>query len=125
MALPRPGGTMLTGALRSSVPRGRLMATLFIAQVSGSTGHSIGMALCVITAVQIAGTNTVSGLPIAIGALGTALAIWPLSRLMERSGRRPGLALGYGLAVVGAALGMAGVLVLSFSLLLAGMGLFG
>ncbi len=110
---------------RSSVPRGRLMATLFLAQVCGSTGHSIGMAVGGIMAAAITGTNTWSGLPVAIGALGTALASWPLAKLMARSGRRPGLALGYGLAVVGAALGMAGVLVLSFSLLLAGMGLFG
>ena len=38
------------------------------------------------------------------------LASWPLARLMNRSGRRPGLALGYGLAVGGAALGMIGVI---------------
>ena len=39
--------------------------------------------------------------------------------------RRPGLALGYGLAVVGAVLGMAGVLASHFVLFLAGMTLFG
>ncbi len=110
---------------RSAVPRGRLMATLFLAQACGATGHSIGMAVGGIMAAAITGSNTWSGLPIAIGALGTALASWPLARLMARFGRRPGLALGYGLAVVGAALGMAGVLVLSFPLLLVGMGLFG
>ena len=78
------------------------MATLFAAQVCGSTGHSIGMAIGSIMAAGITGTNTWSGLPVAVGALGTALASWPLARLMERCGRRPGLALGYGLAVVGA-----------------------
>jgi MFS family permease len=45
--------------------------------------------------------------------------------MMGHSGRRPGLVLGYALAVGGAALGMAGVLVRSFTLLLAGMALFG
>jgi MFS family permease len=44
---------------------------------------------------------------------------------MAREGRRPGLVVGYGLAVLGAALGMLGVLVRSFPLLLLGMGLFG
>ena len=44
---------------------------------------------------------------------------------MDRCGRRPGLALGYGLAVAGAALGMMGVAIRSFSLLLGGMVLFG
>jgi MFS family permease len=101
------------------------MATLFAAQVCGSTGHAIGLAVGSIMAASITGTNTWSGLPVGVGALGTALASWPLARLMNRSGRRPGLALGYGLAVLGAVLGMLGVAVHSFSLMLAGMGLFG
>src|SRR6266481_971361 len=86
------------------------MATLFVAQVCGSTGHSIGMAIGSILAASITGTNTWSGLPVAVGALGTALASWPLARLMARSGRR---------------LGMAGVAVHSFPLMLGGMALFG
>src|SRR5262245_27294712 len=105
--------------------RTRLMTALFVAQVLGSTGHSIGMAVGSIVAASITGTNTWSGLPVAVGALGTALASWPLARLMNRSGRRPGLALGYGLAVIGALLAMTGVGVGSFWLLLGGMALFG
>lgn len=105
--------------------RATLMATLFAAQVCGSTGHSIMLAIGSIMAASITGTNTWSGLPIAVGALGTALASWPLASLMNRSGRRPGLALGYGLAVVGAVLGMLGVVTRSFALLLVGMALFG
>jgi MFS family permease len=101
------------------------MSTLFAAQVCGSTGHSIGMAIGGIMAAAITGTNTWSGMPVAVGALGTALASWPLSRLMERSGRRPGLALGYGLAVLGALVGIAAMTTHSFALLLAGMALFG
>ena len=105
--------------------RGKLMAALFTAQVCGSTGHSIGMAVGSIMAAGITGTNTWSGLPVAIGALGTALASWPLARLMDRSGRRPGLVLGYALSLGGAVFGMVGVLVQSFPLLLVGMALFG
>ena len=105
--------------------RGRLMTTLFAAQVCGSTGHSIGMAIGGIMAAGITGTNKWSGMPVAVGALGTALASWPLSRLMERSGRRPGLALGYGLAVLGALVAMSAVTTRSFALLLGGMALFG
>ena len=105
--------------------RGILMATLFAAQVCGSTGHSMSMAVGGILAADITGTNAWTGLPVAIGALGAALASWPLSRLMGRAGRRPGLTLGYGLAVVGALLGIAGVLTRSFALLLVGMALFG
>src|SRR5262249_26220662 len=95
------------------------MAALFAAQVCGSTGQSIAMAVGSIMAAGITGTNTWSGLPIAVGALGTAFASWPLARLMNRSGRRPGLALGYGLAGVGTVLGMVGVPVRRLSLLLA------
>jgi MFS family permease len=83
------------------------------------------LAIGSIMAASITGTNTWSGLPIAVGALGTALASWPLASFMSRFGRRPGLALGYGLAVVGAVLGMLGVVTRSFALLLAGMALFG
>jgi hypothetical protein len=68
---------------RGSV-RVKLMATLFVAQVCGSTGHAIGMAVGSIMAASITGTNTWSGVPIAVGALGTALASWPLARLMAR-----------------------------------------
>jgi MFS family permease len=122
---PRAAAEGLTSPRADASPRGRLLGTLFAAQVCGSTGHSIGLAVGSIMAASITGTNTWSGLPVAVGALGTALASWPLSRLMGRSGRRPGLALGYGLAVVGALLGMVGVTVRSFPLMLGGMALFG
>jgi MFS family permease len=105
--------------------RGPLMATLFAAQICGSTGFSMGMAVGAIMAAAITGTNTWSGLPVAIGSLGTALASYPLARLMARTGRRLGLAVGYSLAVAGAVLGMIGVAHQSFVLFLAGMALFG
>ncbi len=123
-----PGSVTSIMTSTTTVPewsRGRLMAALFAAQVSASAGHSISMAVGGIMAAEITGSNAWTGLPIALGGLGTALASWPLARLMARFGRRPGLALGYGLAVVGAALGMSGVLTRSFPLLLIGMLLFG
>jgi MFS family permease len=101
----------LIGTSRRRAVRLKLMAALFVAQVCGSTGHSIGLAVGAIMAASITGTNTWSGVPIAVGALGTALASWPLARLMDRSGRRPGLVLG----VAGR----------SFPLMLVGMALFG
>jgi MFS family permease len=85
----------------------------------------MGMAVGAIMAAAITGTNTWSGLPVAVGSLGTALAAWPLSRLMVRFGRRPGLATGYAVAVAGAILGIVGVVQQSFALFLAGMALFG
>jgi MFS family permease len=101
------------------------MATLFVAQVCAASGHSMSLAVGGIMAAAITGTNTWSGLPVAVGALGAALASWPLSKLMGRTGRRPGLVLGYAVSVVGAALGIVGVMIGSFLTLLVGMTLFG
>jgi len=112
-------------ALDATWSRGRLMGALFAAQICASAGQSIGMAVGGIMAAEITGTNAWTGLPVAVGALGTALASWPLARLMARFGRRPGLALGYGLAVIGAGLVMTGVLTRRFPLLLIGMIFFG
>ena len=94
------------------------MGALFAAQVCGSTGHSMSLAVGGILAAQITGSNAWSGLPVAVGALGAALASWPLARLMGYSGRRVGFVVGYGLAVLGAQLCMVGVVARSFSLLL-------
>jgi MFS family permease len=105
--------------------RGALMATLFAAQVSASTGFTMSLAVGSIMAAAITGTNTWSGLPVALGALGGALASWPLARMMDRLGRRPGLTAGYVLAVAGAGLGMLAVVHRSFALFLVGMALFG
>jgi MFS family permease len=108
-----------------SFRRGALMTTLFAAQVCASTGFTMSLAVGSIMAAAITGTNTWSGLPVALGALGGALASWPLAGLMGRCGRRPGLALGYALAVGGAGLAMLGVVDRSFVLFLVGMALFG
>src|SRR5262249_42417784 len=115
----------MPGDTAASWSRARLMGALFAAQVCGSAGHSISLAVGGIMAAEITGTNAWTRLPVAFGALGSALASWPLAAFMARAGRRPGLVLGYGLAVVGAALGMTGVLLSHFPLLLAGMVLFG
>jgi MFS family permease len=105
--------------------RGRLMSALFAAQICGSTGHAMSLAVGGLMAASITGTNKWTGLPVGIAALGGALASWPLARLMGRVGRRPGLVLGYSLAVLGAMLAMGGVVFQSFTLLLVGMALFG
>jgi MFS family permease len=113
-------------AMPAPIARRRaLMATLFAAQVAASTGFTMSLAVGSIMAAAITGTNTWSGLPVALGALGGALASWPLARLMGRLGRRPGLTLGYALAVAGAGIGMLAVLHRSFPLFLLGMALFG
>ena len=109
----------------ATAARSRLMMILLASQVCGSTGHSLTLAVGSIVAADLTGDNTLSGLPVAIGALGGALASVPLSWLMARAGRRPGLALGYLLAVLGSILSMVGVIERSFPIFLVGMFLFG
>jgi MFS family permease len=111
-----------TGA---TMARPRLMMALLAAQVCGSTGSTLTLAMGSIVAADLTGSNTLSGIPVAVGALGGALASVPLSRLMGRAGRRPGLALGYLLAVLGSVLSMLGAVERSFPIFLVGMFLFG
>jgi MFS family permease len=110
---------------RATAARPRLMTTLLAAQVCGSTGQSLTLAVGSLVAADLTGDNTLSGVPVAVGALGGALASVPLSWLMARAGRRPGLALGYLLAVVGSVLSTIGVIERSFPIFLVGMFLFG
>src|SRR5438477_9989104 len=88
----------------ASWSRTRLMGALFAAQVCGSAGHSISMAVGGIMAAEITGTNAWTGLPVGLAALGWALASWPLAAVMARDGRRTGPAVGYCRAAVGARL---------------------
>ena len=103
----------------------RLLATLFAAQVCGSTGNSVGLAVGSIVAAEITGTNTWAGLPVGVSLLGTALASLPLSHHMGRFGRRPGLVLGYAIGALGGVFCVAAVLNTSFLFLLLGMLLLG
>ena len=65
----------------ATVPRrGLLLATLFAAQVGGSTGHSIVMAVGGITAASITGTNRWIGVPVAV-LLGL---VWLCVRVVRR-----------------------------------------
>jgi MFS family permease len=76
-------------------------------------------------AEDISGSAVFAGLGGTFQVLGAALIAVPMARLMARSGRRPGLLLGYGLGVAGAvALILSGVW-RSFPLLLVGSALFG
>src|SRR5438105_8118339 len=113
------------GAGAAAPERGRLIGVLLAAVVCAGTGQSIAMAIGSIVAADLTGTNTWAGLPVAVGALGTALASLPLARLMGRFGRRPGLVLGYAVAILGGGLALVGVLARSFPLLLLGMALVG
>jgi len=103
----------------------RTVATLVGSQVLGGVGLATGFAVGSILAEEISGSAKFAGLGGTFQVLGGALIAIPMAALMARSGRRPGLLLGYALACLGAiGIVLSGV-VGSFALLLVASALFG
>ncbi len=94
-------------------------------QILGGVGVSAGAAVGALLTEQVAGSAALAGLGGTFQVLGAALAAIPMARVMAARGRRPGLLLGYTLAVLGAVGVITGGVIGSFPLLLAGFALFG
>jgi MFS family permease len=103
----------------------RTLRVLFGSQVLGGVGVGIGIAVGSLLTEEMSGSATLAGLPQTFSVLGGALAAVPLARLMGHHGRRPGLATGYGVGLLGAALIVVATVTESLTLVLIGMGLFG
>lgn len=103
----------------------RTVRTLIGSQILGGIGVSSGVAVGSLLAEDILGRPDLAGLPSTFQVLGGALVAIPMTQLMAVRGRRPGLLLGYALAMVGAVGMIAGGLVRNFPLLLAASLLFG
>jgi MFS family permease len=104
----------------------RTVRVLVAAQVLGGAAIGAGAAVSPLLAKEILGADdTLAGLAFAALIFGSALAAVPLSRLMSRRGRRPGLVRGYLTAATGAAGAVIAAEIESFPLLLAGMVLMG
>lgn len=106
--------------------RRRTVATLVAGVALGSTGHIAAVTVATIVAQQMAGgASAWSGAPGATVVLGAAAGAIALSSVMVRRGRRFGLALGYLVSVVGAAMATWSVLATSLPALLVGTLLIG
>jgi MFS family permease len=103
----------------------RTVRTLVGSQVLGGVGVASGLAVGGLLAKDISGSTALSGLALTMSVLGAALAALPMSRLMIRSGRRPGLVAGYVAGVVGAVLVVVASVLEWFPLVLVGSTLFG
>ncbi|WP_226963768.1 MFS transporter [Nostocoides sp. F2B08] len=103
----------------------RTLGTLASTQVLGGIGLAAGIAVGSLIAEDITGSPTYAGLGGTFQVLGSALIAIPVARMMYARGRRPGLVLGYALALAGAVLIIAAALAGSFALLLVGSLLFG
>lgn len=100
--------------------RRRAGRTLIAGAAFGSIGNIAAVTIATIAARELAGSTTLAGAPGAAIVGGTALGSAMIGWLAARRGRRPALAAGYGLGVLGAAVATAAVLVESFPLLLVG-----
>lgn len=115
----------MTTLVSSAAVQRRILRVLVFTQLLGGVGLAAGVAVGALLARDLLGGDALSGLPSAAATAGGALAAVPISRLMARSGRRPGLAAGYLTGGVGAALVLLAAQLRSFPLLVAGMVAFG
>jgi len=102
----------------------RTLAILCGTQVVGGVGVAIGLSVGALLAADLAGTS-LSGLAQSSAVVGGALLAVPVTRVMQRYGRRPGLGLAYLVGGVGSALIVIAAATRSVPVLFAGMFLFG
>lgn len=103
----------------------RTVATLAGSQVLGGVGVSAGAAVGALLAADVSGSEAWAGLGGTAQTLGGALSAVVLARIMAAKGRRPGLVVGYGMALTGGLLIVTAAVAGSFALLLVGFLLFG
>ncbi|HEY7600399.1 MAG TPA: MFS transporter [Candidatus Limnocylindrales bacterium] len=107
-------GTDLAGLRRRSV------GVLFGGVALGSTGHIAAVTVTSIVGLELGGDRALAGVPAAAVVFGAAVGATILGWVMGRWGRRPGLAGGYVIGVIGALVAIAGIVVGSFATLLVG-----
>lgn len=105
--------------------RSRALATYFTAVGLTSIAYIATFTVASIAAPGMTGSAGSSGWPSAIAVAGTALAASLLSSVMARRGRRAGIVLGLGVAVMGGALAIVAVTATSLILLLVSSALVG
>ncbi|NGO48693.1 MFS transporter [Streptomyces ureilyticus] len=115
-----PGDAIALSALQR-----RTSAVLIASQILGGLGVATGIALAVVLAEDISGTESLAGLAPTATVTGTAVLSVPLAALMTARGRRPGLVLAYLIGALGAGLCVIAAAVGNFPLLLLGMAAFG
>ncbi len=104
----------------------RTLRVLTAGQVVGSAALSAAVTVGAFVIQDILGQETpLGGMATATVTVGTALMAQFLSRIMSVKGRRPGLAMGYGLALIGGLIAGIGVETSRLSVFMLGLFLFG
>jgi MFS family permease len=110
--------------LNSSHVQRRTLGVLFVSQMSGGVGMSIGMSVGALLTADLVSVG-VSGLAQSAAVLGAAILAVPATRLARAKGRAPSLASAYLVAALGGALTVAAAMTRSIPLLFMGLFLFG
>ena len=103
----------------------RIAQILFITQSLGSAALISNATVNPIIGVKLSQNEVLAGVPGTLLLIGAALASYPAGELMQRLGRRPGLALGFMIGALGMAIGGYAIVVHSFAIFLLGLLLIG
>ncbi len=104
----------------------RVIRVLTVGQIVGAAALGAAVTVGAFVVQDILGAKTSwAGLATAMVTIGTAFGAQVLSRLMRRRGRRPGMQLGYAIAIVGGLVAAAGAQTRSLALFLPGLFAFG
>lgn len=103
----------------------RITGTLFTSQSLFSAAMIASFTLMPIIAVEISGSESAAGVPNTINLLARAAFALPLGWLMDQIGRRLGMSIGFGLAVIGFLVAVFSLFSNSFFLFCVGLGLVG
>ncbi|MDP9841254.1 MFS transporter [Streptosporangium lutulentum] len=103
----------------------RTLAVLSATQISSGIGVAVGLSLSSLVVARLSGSTAISGLAGTATVLGTALLALPTARTSGGSGRRAGLTLAYGCALIGTLIAVLAISLASWPLLLGGLVLFG
>ena len=114
----------MTTAYNSTSAR-RIVTILFITQCLGSAALIANATVNAIVGATLSGRDDLAGLPGTLLLIGAAGAAPWAGRLMQRWGRRPGLALGFIVGSAGMIVGGLAIVVHSFALFLLGLLLIG
>ncbi|MEU3165577.1 MFS transporter [Streptosporangium sp. NPDC006930] len=120
-----PPGASPGRKTRVAAVQRRTLTVLSAAQISGGIGVAVGLTFSSVTVRELSGSTALSGLAGTATVLGAALLALPTAKSSGRSGRRAGLTLAYGCALLGCLVSLLAVALGSWPLLLAGLVLFG
>lgn len=103
----------------------RTIRVLVVAQLLGALGLAAGGTAGALLAEQLTGTPAAAGLPLAVLVLGSGIGAVAITRLMDRAGRRVGLAVAHLGGALGAVVAVAAAALRDWPSLLAGCVLLG